>query len=323
MAYYITSNMGFLGDLFSKTPEQKMEILQKNIVNSTVSVMAKASTNASGSLKNKQTTVFGSRSVTRNTTFSQVGKIDIKAIQSSAVNVAMMNEMEEKLKGELEKAKTDFPELTKSGTSQKVQQILEKNINANVSSEAIMIGSINVDQEQENIIEEQAILEGVNVTQEGKAALTLANKLGAGIISDLKSVLDLGASGKDTTTNFVAEIATSVTDGISNIAETIGDIFGFSPQMVALFFAVVIVGYFIASKQLDKQPNAPGFGRPPPGRGPPGRGPPGRGPPGSYGPPPGSYGPPPGQRPPVGYGPPPGQRPPVGYGQRPPPVGYY
>jgi hypothetical protein len=156
---------------------------------------------------------------------------------------------------------------------------LEKNINATVSSEAIMIGSINVDQEQENIIEEQARLDGVNVTQEGKAALTLANKLGTGIVSDLKSILDIGASGKDTTTNFISDVVTSVADGAANIAETIGGIFGFSPQMVALFFAVIIVGYFIASKTIDKQPNAPGFGRPPPGFG--------RSPPGFGRPPPG------------------------------------
>jgi hypothetical protein len=109
MAYYITANMGFLGDLFSKTPEQKQEILQKNIVNSAVSVMSKASTNASGSLKNIQRSVFGAGSVTKNSTFSQVGKIDIKAIQSASVNVEMMNEMEEKLKGELEKAKQISP----------------------------------------------------------------------------------------------------------------------------------------------------------------------------------------------------------------------
>jgi hypothetical protein len=288
MYYYITANMGFIGDLFSKTPAQKQEILQKNIVNSAVSVMSKASTNASGSLKNFQKNVFGAGSVTKNSTFSQVGKIDIKAIQSASVNVQMMNEMKEKLKGALEKSKTDFPELTKSGSSQKIEQILEKNINATVSSEAIMIGSINVDQEQYNLIGEQALLDGVTVTQEGKAALTLANKLGTGIISDLKSIVDMGSEGKDTTTNFVAGIATSVTDGVSNVIDTVGDIFGLSPKMVALFFAIVIVGYLIVSKTLDKQPNA--LGNMMPGRGLPGRGLPGRGLPGR------------GQPPPVGYG---------------------
>lgn len=262
--------MGFFGDLFSKTPEQKQDILQKNIVNSAVSVMAKASTNVSGNVKNVQNITFGRGSVTRNSVFSQAGNIDIKAIQASAVNAEMMNDMKEKLKAELEKAKSDFPELTKSGSSQKVEQILEKNINATVSSTALMTGSMTVDQTQIILIEEQALLEGNTVSQESKLALAVANKLGAGIISDLKSVLDLGASGKDTTNNFISGIATNVADGISTIAKSIG----FSPQMVALFVVVVIAGYFIASKQLDKQPNAPGFGMPPMGyrqRVPPGR----------------------------------------------------
>ena len=206
--------MGFLGDLFSKTPEQKQEILQKSITNHAISAMAKASTQTSGSINAVQRYVQRAHSKSVGVVVTQIASINISALQSADVNAEMLNNMKQKIKSELTKSKSDFPEFTKSGASQTIDNIVEKNVDVFASAESIMNASIDINLEQEIVLDEYAESVGATFTQEGKGALAVANKIGAGIVSDLVDNLDIAAASEDDTTNFIGDVIRSISEPI-------------------------------------------------------------------------------------------------------------
>ena len=284
--------------------DSKIVQLNESITTVTTDVIVKSNTEASGGIVNKQNLVFGGTG--KNFNILQDSKIKLDVLQKSDVNASMQDEIFNKIMAEIEKEKSGLPEITATKSDTEVKNIVRNNINSSFSQESLAKLELSIELDQNITFLKGSAYEDMKITQSAKGVGKLINDMSGSIVKELASGTDLESKNKDVTKNPIADVVTSVADGISNVAGTIGNVFGFSPQMVMLFFAVVIVGYFIASKTLDKQPNAPVFGRPPMGYGPPPRqqqmG---------YGPPPRQqqmgYGPPPGQQQ-MGYGPPPGQQ---------------
>jgi hypothetical protein len=242
--------MGLFGDLFSETPVQKQKTLQADITRDVMNVMTEASTAVSASVNMEQEVNLSGVSIGNK--IKQKSTIDIKAIQAVDVNAKMLVDIKTKMTSTINKAKTDFPELTKSGEDQIIDQILEKHITQNLNTQGLMRASLEYKGKQK--VNSSGLSVNNTVEQENKMALELANKVGAGIISDLKSKLDAGAEQKNTTTSFIVDTVKTALEGVSGIVNSVGKIFSLSPQMIGLFIVVVIVGYLIAKKTLDANP---------------------------------------------------------------------
>lgn len=244
--------------------ESKTTQLNKAITNVTTEVVAKSSSAASGSIIATQDLVFAGTG--ENIDILQNAKISLDVLQKSDVNAAMQADILTKIMAEINKEKSGLPEITKSKSNSEITNIVENNISSSFSQESLAELSLSIELDQSIAFLKGSAYENVKVAQTAEGVGKLINDMSGAIISEMTAGTDLESKTTEVTKNPIADVVTSVTDGIANIAGTIGDIFGFSSQMVALFFAVVIVGYFLASKQIDKQPSAPGAGRPPPGR---------------------------------------------------------
>lgn len=247
--------------------ESKTTQLNKAITNVTTDVVAESSTSASGSITANQNLVFAGTG--KNFNILQDAKISLDVLQKSDVNASMKADILTKIMAEVDKEKSGLPEITSNKSDTEITNIVKNNINSSFSQKSLANLALSIKLDQSISFLKGSAYEDMKVSQTAEGVGKLINDMSGSIIQQMTAGTDLSSKTKEVTKNPISDIVTSVTDGISKVVKSVGDIFGFSPQMVALFFAVVIVGFFIASKQLDKQPNAPGVGRQPPGRGPP------------------------------------------------------
>lgn len=285
----------------------KAKILQESINNISSEVVASASGTASGAvIQEAKITAVGKDSVVRNVSILQEAKINLSIMQDSSVNASMQADMVTKIMAEIEKAKTDFPQVSKNKSKTDIHNVIKNNVSNKMSTSSIMSISLDINQSAEVAAVSGGLVETVKIAQAADAVGEAINTMSGDILSDIGITSELEGKAKETTTFFGADLVNAVGDAVNNIVGTISDAFGISPQMIFLFIIIVIVGYMLAEKQIEKTGSI-GLPGPPrmPMRGIPGRRPP-----------------PTGRRPPQGRGPPPAPPTTVGAAWSAPPAGY-
>ena len=200
--------------------------------------MSKNSTSISSSINNEfNLDVSGTM---RGSTIESSASIDINSLSQSNINMKMVEEVINKLTNELNKKKTDFPAFGNMDT-QSIKNIVKNNVTAKLSSESLITSNMSINQRATINVQNTGNMINSRIIITSAGTMALVNGMSSSIMKDLGVKNESDNKGTQTTTAFIADIITSVTDGVANIAGTIGDIFGFSPQMVALFLAVVIV----------------------------------------------------------------------------------
>jgi len=240
--------------------ESKTKILNEAITDVTMKSVVKHTTSAAGSIDAVQKNVF--RGDSRNINILQTANIDISVISDTAVNESMQTDILTKIMAEIEKEKSGLPEITSSKSDSEIRNIVRNNISSTFEKDKMDSLLLNIELDQEIIFLEGSKYSHMGLTQEAAAVGELTSTMSAKIVNELVAGTDLEGKSKEVTKNAISDIVTSVTDGISKVVNSVGDIFGFSPEMIGLFLVVVVVGYMIASKQLDKQPMGMGMGMP-------------------------------------------------------------
>jgi hypothetical protein len=270
--------------------ESKQKILNEVITESTMDVMAKNSTNIGASVDNEFNLDISGE--VRGSTIESTASISINALSKSEVNMKMTDDLSTKLKSELDKKRSDFPEFGKKD-DQEIDNIIRNNVSASLSAESLINANMSVAQRVNIKISGKLIDSKIIITSKGTMALV--NGMANAIIKDLGVKNETESKGKQVTTSFIGDTITAFTDGITGFATGVGNLFGFSPNMVILFIVIVLAGVYLKLKQpqlgagLGKSFNR-SFNRsfrpgmpPPPGR--PGMPPP----PGQFRPPPGQF----------------------------------
>lgn len=241
--------------------ESKVKQLNEAITTVSSEVIAKASATVSSSVIQKQKlTAVGKGSVVRNVQMLQDAKISLSIMQDASVNASMQADMVSEILAEVSKAKTDFPQISNSKSDTEITNIIRNNVSNTMNIDAIMDISQTINQSQEVAAVSGGLVETVKMAQTADLVAEAVNTMSGDIISDIGISNKATGKSTETTTFFGADLVNSIGDAVSNVAKSVGDIFGFSPQMVMLFVVVVIVGYVLANKQLDKTGSLPGAG---------------------------------------------------------------
>ena len=254
--------MGFLDGLFGAT-ETKTDILTKSITNISNASITKASMSAAGAINQTQEVTFGGRA--KGIGISQNAKVSLSAIKKTDVNTSMRADMIDKIKTELEKTKSDFPQITASKTSSSIQNIIEKNVSTTFSSESLESLSMTINNNQKVTFLKGSDSEDIKVDQTAEMIGKMSVDMSTKIVNELTAGTTIDTKAKVTTTNFLTDIVSSVGKNVNDIVGTIGKQFGFSQEMVFLFIVIVITSCILGLKQMDNKDSStkPSYGTPP------------------------------------------------------------
>jgi hypothetical protein len=244
----------FLFGLIAPT-KSKQEVLNELITNNTMSVMATNSTTISSNIDSEFNFTVGAGGTVRGSTIKSTSSINVEALSNSKVNSKMQDELITKLKSELDKKRTDFPEFGRID-DQTIKNIITNNVNSSLTTESLINSNMTIKQRANITIAGDLINSEIIITNKG--TMKLVNGMASDIIKDLGVTSETKNKSTAVTTSFLAEMTQTITDGVVNVADTIvtnvGDLFKLSPMMIIMFIVVVIVGYLLANKHLDNMP---------------------------------------------------------------------
>ena len=260
--YQYISNMG--------GSESKVAQLNESITNVTSSVVAKASSTASGSITQSQSvSAVGKDSVVRNVELLQEAKISLSIMQDASMNAAMQAEITNEIMAKIDKAKSDFPQISESKSDSDIKNIIRTNVSNTFSIDAIQSISLSIDQSQEVNAVSGGLVDTVKFAQAADAIGEAINSMSGDITSDLGLGNKSTADTSEKTTFFGADLVNAIGDSINTVVGGFGEALGLDDTTIVVIIIMVIVGYMLASKTLDKQPNMlamrpPGMQRGPP-----------------------------------------------------------
>jgi hypothetical protein len=206
-------------------------------------------------------------------------------MQDARVNANIQADLVTKLLSEVTKAKTDFPQITATKTNTEIVNTIRNNVSNTMNIESIQALALSINNSAEVNAVSGGLVDTVKVAQSASAIGKAINNMSGQILSELGVTNDSAGRSEDKTTSFIADIVGSVSNGVSNIVNSVSDAFGVTPKMVILFVIIVVVGYMLAMKQMELAGGLPmpSYGRPMPSYGRPmpsyGRPMPPRGPP--------------------------------------------
>jgi hypothetical protein len=240
--------------------ESKTSQLNKAITDVTTEVVAKMSSNASGSIVSKQEIVFAGTG--SNIDILQQSRINLNVLQKSNVNASMQAEIMSKIMAVLNKERAGMPEITRVKSDTQIASIVENNVSNSFSQESLSNISISIEMDQSISFLKGSAYEAVKLEQTAEGVGKLINNMAGSIVQELTSGTDLESKSTEISKNPIADIVTSVGDGMSKFVNSVGAQFGFSQEMIWLFILVVILGFLGTYFTFGSQPPTQNYSPP-------------------------------------------------------------
>ena len=237
--------MGFFGDLFSKTPPTKTEILNEIINKTSVEAVASMGSSSSGSsVQNMKFTLKGvTNSTVKDLKFEQISRISISSIQSGQTNVDLQAKLKNDITSAIESKRTDFPELTPESADNKIKTVVSNAVSSKFSSEALSELSLHVDQNMDVEMEDVlgSTVKGMMFKQDAEAIGTQINSMSNQITQALTGETGVSSKSKRETTNFLTDITKTVSDGFNEALGTVAGVFGLDTTTIIAIALVLII----------------------------------------------------------------------------------
>ncbi len=232
------------------TSSSKVDQLNKSITNVTTEVVATASASAAGSVISTQNLVFAGTG--SNIDILQDSKIRLDVLQNSDVNAGIQAEILSKIIAEVNKTKSGLPEISSSKSDTEIRNIIENNIASTFNQESLAQLSLSIEMSQEIAFLKGSAYDQVRIAQTAEGVGKLINDMSGSITSQLVANTDIDSKATEVTENPVAGVVVAVGAAISNITTSVGAVFGLDPTTILFLIVVVIAGYFLAKKQMDR-----------------------------------------------------------------------
>jgi hypothetical protein len=252
--------------------QSRTKVLNASITNVAMDSVVKHSTSTSGSIIGVQNYTLGENASSTGLTMTQLASISLSTLSDTNVNASMQSDMIAEITNAIDKEKAGLPEITSNISDSEIQNIVETNVSNTFSVEKMDALSASINLTQNVALGKGAQSTNDTIIQEGTVVAELASSMSNNIVAAMTAGTVLDNTVKEVTKNPISDIVTSVTDGISGLVSTLGDQFGFSPEMIMLFFVIVIAGAYAAKLKLGNKSGPPPGYRPPmarPNSGPP------------------------------------------------------
>jgi hypothetical protein len=213
-------------------------------------VMVNVSSSGTGSSSQNQTVnIINTKNSNVNIDMTALSKISLNLLQSSSVNVSMQAQIVTAIMDKLSTMKTDFPQLSSSGNSQHIRNIITNEIQSNLNIESISKISLAINQDQSvNVINDENIVANIKGRLQADGLASLINTTSSDIAQKLIEETSTSSDVSSTQTNFLTDLTKSIFDGINKF---------FSVSAMAWIAVIVLVAIITYGgyKYLEANPN--------------------------------------------------------------------
>lgn len=236
--------MGGVGSKSTSQHEQLNELINKISTDITVN----ASSKASGSIKQTQDLTIAGVSGSTVSGISQIqnAQLSVKSVQDAVSGADLQNKLISGITNEIEKTKTDFPQLIGSDTNTKIKNVVSNSVQTNFSMSALSSLSMEINQKQKLAvagISDGAVIKLISQKQSAKGIAEQINKMSNSISNQLLGETNVASKTTDTTKFFASDFAGTIGDSVNNLVKNVGDMFGIDGSTTILIGFVILIAF--------------------------------------------------------------------------------
>ena len=220
--------------------------LNESINKVSTNIVVSASSSASGSIKQVQDLVI---SGIRGSTVSgiqqiQNAKLSVKSVQDAVAGADLQNKLINGINSEIQKQKTDFPQLVGNiKSASEIRNVVKNSVSTNFSMSALSKLSMNISQKQKLAIigiTDDGLVKNISQQQAAEGIASQINKMSSSISNKLLGETTVASKTTDVTKFFGAEFVNALGGTFNDIIKNVGDFFGIDAQTTILIGIVLI-----------------------------------------------------------------------------------